>query len=71
MLYVVHRSKTSGETGGKSQQEPSCRLRTTLYDLVVIVQGLHPEYDDAQIVTLIKAVLHAGSAVFLNPQSPS
>lgn len=70
-MYVVRRSETGGQMGGERQPEPSCRLRTTLYDLMVIAQNLHPEYDDAQIVTLIEAVLHAGKAVFLKPQSPS
>ena len=71
MMYVVRRSETGGVTGGERQRESSRRIRTTLYDLIVIVQRLFPEYDDAQIVTLIEAALLAGKAVWLNPQSPS
>jgi hypothetical protein len=40
MLYVVRRSETGGETGGEGQPEPSRRIQTTLYDLMVIVQAL-------------------------------
>jgi hypothetical protein len=71
MLYVVRRSERGREPGGESQPDPSCRLRTTLYDLIVIAQSLFPEYDDAEIVTLIEAALLAGRGVFLHPQSPS
>jgi hypothetical protein len=71
MMYVVHRSETGSETDGESQQAPSRRIRTTLYDLMVIAQGLFPEYDDAQIATLIEAVILTGRGVFLHPQSLS
>lgn len=71
MRYVVRRSETSGETGVEGRQDASRQIRTTLYDLIGIAQGLFPEYDDAQIVTVIEAVILAGRGVFLRPQSPS